>query len=73
MVSFVTRASHTCVVRPVCSGDAVAITRSPSRALEMKLAEQSTVVKLLAPSGQWWLTPNAQSASASVMTTGAHR
>ena len=39
-------------MRPVCSGDAVAITCSPSCALEMKLAEQSTVVKLRRPSGQ---------------------
>ncbi len=72
-VSFVTLASHTCVVRPVCRGDAVAMTRSPSLALEMKLVEQSIVVKLLAPSGQWWFTPKAHSASASVMTTGAQR
>ena len=49
VVSFVTVASQTCVVRPVCSGDAVATTRSPSRALEMKLVEQSTVVKLWRP------------------------
>ena len=54
-------------------GDAVAATRSPSRALEMKLAEQSTVVKLRAPSGQWWLTPKAHRASAMATTTGAHR
>ena len=39
----------------------------------MKLAEQSTVVNPLAPSGQWWFTPKAHRASASVMTTGAHR
>ncbi len=73
VVSFVTVASHTCVVRPVWRGFAVAITRSPSRALETKFAEQSTVVKLLAPWGQWWLTPKAQSASANVITTGAHK
>ena len=73
VVSFVTVASQTCVVRPRCSGDAVAATCSPSRADETKLAEQSTVVKLRAPSGQWWLTPKAHRASAMAMTTGAHR
>jgi len=55
-----TVASQTCVVRPVCSGEAVAITISPSPALDTKLALHPTVVKLRAPSGQWWFTPKAQ-------------
>jgi hypothetical protein len=38
----------------------------------MKFASDSTVVKLVAPSGQWRLTPDAQSASQSAITTGAH-
>ena len=73
VVSLVTVASHTCVVRPRCKGEAVAVTSSPSLALDMNCDEQSIVVKPLAPSGQWWLTPNAHSASASAITTGAHR
>ena len=52
VVSLVMVASQTWVVRPRCSGAAVPITTSPSLALEMKLALHSTVVKLLAPSGQ---------------------
>ena len=52
VVSLVTEASHTWVERPRCSGAAVAVTSSPSRALERNCDEQFSVVKLRAPSGQ---------------------
>ena len=73
VVSFVTVASQTCVVRPECSGAAVAVTCSPSRALEMKLAEQSTVVKLRGPLGPVVADPEGAQGVGQVMTTGAHR
>ena len=41
-LSFVTVASHTCVVRPRCSGVARPLTISPSRADDRKLAFDST-------------------------------